>query len=164
VARDFKTLFQMAVLNSVHKSSFVQLGIFVLYLLWLRFNLWRLREQQQGITAIISICISFASTRIVSLVEISSSPPSTYPVSIILQYILRNRARLSSWQSCVKGVIGSQHLWAQRCNEDLFSRHLKSHQWWSPPAMVGGPCALRAGIGMTINLPGHPKSVTRHLF
>jgi len=28
--------------------------------------------------------------------------------------------------------------------------------------MVGGPYdALRAGIGMTINLPGHPMSVTQ---
>jgi len=41
--------------------------------------------------------------------------------------------------------------------------HLKSHQWWSPPVVVGGPCgALRAGIGMTINLPGYLMSVTQH--
>jgi len=29
--------------------------------------------------------------------------------------------------------------------------------------VVGEPCdALRAGIGMTINLPGHPMSGTQH--
>jgi len=35
----------------------------------------------------------------------------------------------------------------------------------SPPVVVGGPCdAMRSGIGMTINLPGHPMSVTQHYF
>jgi len=34
-----------------------------------------------------------------------------------------------------------------------------------PPVVVGGPCnALRAGIEMTINLPGHLMSVTRRYF
>jgi len=43
--------------------------------------------------------------------------------------------------------------------------HLKSHQRWSPPVLVGGPCdAMRSWIGMTITLPGHPLSVTQHYF
>jgi len=33
------------------------------------------------------------------------------------------------------------------------------HQWWSPP--VGGGLVLRAGIEITVNLPGHPMSVTQ---
>jgi len=36
---------------------------------------------------------------------------------------------------------------------------------WSPLVVVGGPCdGLRLGIGMTINFPGHPMSVTQHYF
>jgi len=40
----------------------------------------------------------------------------------------------------------------------------KSHQWWSPSVVVvSGPCdALRAGIEITINLLGHPISMTQH--
>jgi len=42
---------------------------------------------------------------------------------------------------------------------DIISEIAGLHQR-SPPVVVGG--ALRAGIGMTINLPGHPMSVTQH--
>jgi len=46
--------------------------------------------------------------------------------------------------------------------DELFG---KSHQKWSPPVVVGGPCdAMRLGIGMTITIPGYPMSVTRHYF
>jgi len=43
--------------------------------------------------------------------------------------------------------------------------HFKSHQRWSPPVVVGGPCdAMRSGVRMTITLPGHSMSVTQHYF
>jgi len=46
-----------------------------------------------------------------------------------------------------------------RQNQTLAYPHKHSTAMWSPPVVVDGPCdALRAGIGMIINLPGHPMS------
>jgi len=47
----------------------------------------------------------------------------------------------------------------------LHLKHLKPHQRWSLPVVVGGPCdAMRSGLGMTITLQGYPMSVTQHHF